>query len=170
MKKKEKKSKIEQTDKSKDNEKMKKGINAYKKTSTDASIAYADPHKLIDMLLTAGIDNLSKAIGYINRGEIAKKGEVLSKAFDIVVALKQSLSEDDNDMRNNLFDLYEFCIESIMRGNLKSDPEKLNEVIDVLKSIREGWRGIPQDMRGAKGAGTINSSISEGHNSPSAES
>jgi|JYMV01.1.fsa_nt_gi flagellar protein FliS len=149
---------------------MKKGINAYKKTSTDASIAYADPHKLIDMLLTAGIDNLSKAIGYIERNEISEKGRVLGKAFDIVVALKQSLSDEDNEMRNNLFDLYEFSIESIMRGNLKSDPEKLNEVIDILKSIREGWRGIPQELRGTKGSGTINSSISEGHESTTATS
>ena len=143
---------------------MKKGINAYKKNSTESTVAYADPHKLIDMLLSAGIDNISKAIGHINRKEIQQKGECLTKAFDIIQALKQSLSEDDNEMRNNLFDLYEFAIESIMKGNLKSDVVVLEDVVGVLKSIREGWRSIPQNLRGNKTDGVISASISESNN------
>lgn len=140
---------------------MNKAINAYKKSSIESNVAYSSPHKLIDLLLTAGIDNISKAIGFMKRNEIAKKGEHLSKALDIVQALQQSLSKDDNDIKNNLSDLYTFSVESLMRGNLNSDEELLLSVVNVLKSIREGWRTIPNEMRGEKSNGIISSSISE---------
>ena len=66
---------------------MKKALAAYKSNSTESSVAYADPHKLIDMLLSAAIENLSKSIGFIERKQIAEKGIHLTKAFDIVSAL-----------------------------------------------------------------------------------
>lgn len=141
---------------------MKKALAAYKSNSTESSVAYADPHKLIDMLLSAAIENLSKSIGFIERKQIAEKGIHLTKAFDIVSALKQSLSEDKNDLRDKLEDLYEFSINSIIKSNLTSDIELIKSVTAVLTSIREGWRGIPVSERGKKANGVITSSISDG--------
>jgi flagellar protein FliS len=142
---------------------MRKGINAYKKTSIESSVAYADAHQLIEMLLTAGINNIAKSIGHIDRGEQKEKGECLMKSFDIVQALKQSLSKDSNEIRDNLSDLYDYSIDNIMKGNLNSDIENLKSVSDVLKTIREGWRSIPQSERGKKSDGVITTSISDGY-------
>lgn len=140
---------------------MKKALDAYKTNSIESSIAYADPHKLIDMLLTAAIDNLSKSIGFIQRNEVSEKGVHLTKAFDIVSALKQSLSKDENDLRDKLEDLYDFCIDSIMRANLNSDVELISSITSVLNSIRDGWRGIPISERGKKADGVMTSSIAD---------
>lgn len=143
---------------------MKKAITAYKKNQTDSSVAYADPHKLIEMLLTAAIDNTSKSIGFIGRKDFKNKGEHITKAMDIVAALQQSLSNDDNEIRNQLFDLYEFCLTSLSKGSIDMDTKVLDSVLDVLKKIREGWESIPASERGKKSNGVISSSISESHN------
>jgi flagellar protein FliS len=142
---------------------MKKALNAYKTNSTASSIAYANPHQLIEMLLTATIDNLSKAKGCIGRGEIELKSNHLLKAFDISEALKSSLSDDKSEMSSNLSNLYDFSMESILKVNINSDLDLLDSVVDVIKSIREGWKSIPQNLRGEKSDGIINSSIADSH-------
>ena len=142
---------------------MKKAINAYKTTGTQSSIAYANPHKLIDMLLTGAIDNLSQAKGHIDRDELGDKHAKLMKAFDIVEALKCSLAEENNDIKNQLFDLYSFCIDTLIAANLKSDNNLIDSVIEILSTIREGWRGIPKEMHGKKSSGITSSSIAEGN-------
>ena len=142
---------------------MKKGINAYKKNKTEASVAYANPHQLIEMLLTAGIDNTTKAIGFIERKDYQNKGEHITKAIDIVNALQMSLSKDDDSIRNQLFDLYDFSLTSLSKASINMDPDLLSSVVDVLKSIREGWMSIPESERGEKADGVISSSISDSH-------
>lgn len=142
---------------------MKKALNAYKTNSTASSVAYANPHQLIEMLLSAAIDNLSKAKGCIERGDIEKKSNHLLKSFDIIEALKSSLSKDKTEMTDNLNDLYSFCMDSVLKVNTKSDLELLDSVVDVIKSIREGWQSIPQKLRGEKSNGVITSSIAESH-------
>lgn len=142
---------------------MKKALNAYKTNSTASSIAYANPHQLIEMLLTASIDNISKARGHIERKEIEDKSIHLLKAFDIIEALKTSLSDEKSEMTDNLNNLYDFCLESLLKINTKADTELLDSIVVIIKSIRDGWRSIPQNLRGEKSNGIINSSIADSH-------
>ena len=54
-------------------------------------------------------------------------------------------------------------LESILKVNINSDLDLLDSVVDVIKSIREGWKSIPQNLRGDKSDGIINSSIADSH-------
>ena len=77
------------------------------------------------------------------RGEIACKGEQISKAISIVQGLQSSLDfEVGGELAKNLDDLYEHMQGQLLAANVNNESEKLDEVSDLLATIKNGWDGI----------------------------
>ena len=64
----------------------------------------------------------------------------LIKAQDIIVALSNNLNmEQGGVIAQNLFLLYDFMYESLVRANLKKDPEPLQKVKEIMTDLRDAW-------------------------------
>lgn len=122
---------------------MQNGIFEYRKVGVQTGVESASPHKLIQMLLDGAIEKVQLARGYMERGEIAKKGETVSWAMAIVDGLRSSLDLGrGGEVAGNLDALYDYMLRRLAEANLANDPALLDEVVKLLAEIREGWNGI----------------------------
>ncbi len=125
-------------------------MNQYKQVGVKGSIENASPHALIQMLIDGGAERINKARFFMQQGEIAQKGESISKAISIIDGLKVSLDfEKGGEIARNLSDLYNYMQAQLMKANLENDEKLLDEVLSLLNEIRSGWAAIPQDVRNA---------------------
>ncbi len=120
----------------------------YKEVGAFSGTAYADPHRLIQMLMQGGIDKVAMAKCALNDENIGVKGECISKAISIIDGLRASLDkETGGEIAVNLDDLYDYMQRVLVEGNLHNDIAKLDEVISLLTEIRDAWDTIPVEVR-----------------------
>lgn len=124
-------------------------INAYRSVSTQRAVVDPDPHGLVLMLIDGAIEKTATALGRLRGNDIAEKGRLISGSIAIVDTLRANLDhEAGGELAGNLERLYDYMVRRLLEANLRNDAEGLNEVISLLKEIREAWRAIPQDYRG----------------------
>jgi len=117
----------------------------YQTVNTQAQTSGANPHRLIQMLMEGGLSRLAQARGAMDRGQIALKGELIGKAIGIVGGLRDGLDlEKGGELATNLDGLYEYMVGRLMQANLKNDAAALEEVSDLLRTVKSGWDGISQ--------------------------
>ncbi|KGJ98576.1 flagellar export chaperone FliS [Pseudoalteromonas sp. ND6B] len=115
-----------------------------------SSIAEMAPYEQINLIFSNIIGRLAATKGFIERKEIAKKGENISACILLFGALQDSLNlevEQDPSIANNLLALYDYCQRRLVQANINNDVEALTEVSGIVKEIKEGWEGIPADQR-----------------------
>ncbi len=127
---------------------MNRMIDAYR-GSQASSAEYASPHQLITMLFEGAMERISRAIGHLERDEIAAKGECLNRATGIIDHLRHSLNggAGDGEVAGNLDALYDYMLQRLTEANLRNDSAVMVEVRDLLAQLRDGWVGIPQEQR-----------------------
>ncbi|KKX64014.1 flagellar export chaperone FliS [Pseudomonas putida] len=122
-----------------------KALRAYQKVNSHAQISEASPHRLIQMLYEGGLDRLAQAKGAIARGDIAQKCLMITKAIDIITGLRQGLHEEkaeDPASIQQLDSLYEYMNSQLLKANVSSDPEIIDEVVRLLTTLKSGWDAI----------------------------
>jgi flagellar protein FliS len=123
-------------------------INHYNSIDSYTGVTDADPHQLVQMLLDGALKKISIVKGLMERGEIAKKGEVIGQAISIVGGLRSSLDlSAGGELAANLDDLYEFIERRLLEANLKNDVSMLHETSKLLYEIKSAWESIPLDLR-----------------------
>lgn len=121
------------------------GTAIYSKMSNENSVASANRHELINLLLSGAGDNIAKAIQKIQEDNTEAKCQYLSKAFNIIDGLRLALDiEKGGEIATNLDQLYEYMQNQIIDANLKNTREPLDEVKSLLKTIQSGWQGISE--------------------------
>jgi len=124
-------------------------LEAYRQNNA-LNAEYADPHQLISMLFDGAMERLSRAIGHIERGETAAKGECLSRAVSIIATLQDSLNHDaDGELSQRLEALYDYMTRKLTEANLYNDAERIREVQGLIKPVREAWQAIGEQVRAA---------------------
>ena len=69
-------------------------LNAYSQVGVESGVVAANPHKLIVMLYEGALLSIVSAKVHMQRKEVAKKGEAISRAIAIIdEGLKASLDE-----------------------------------------------------------------------------
>lgn len=123
---------------------MRNPADSYAKVGIEASVSEADPHRLIMMLFDGAITAISLARFQMESGEIAQKGQSISKAIDIITnGLQASLDvEAGGQLAERLASLYEYMSQRLLFANLKNSVAALDEVSELLKSLREAWSQI----------------------------
>ncbi len=122
-------------------------MNKYAQVSNQSTAAFANPHRLIQMLMEGALEKISKAKGFLKNGNIAKKGEHISWAISIIEGLRVSLDHSQGGkISENLESLYIYMNSRLTQANLHNSVEMLNEVSGLLLDIKSGWDAIPQDI------------------------
>ncbi|MCU7837411.1 MAG: flagellar export chaperone FliS [gamma proteobacterium symbiont of Taylorina sp.] len=122
-------------------------MNKYTQVGNQSTAAFANPHRLIQMLMEGALEKISKAKGFLKNGDVAKKGEHISWAISIIEGLRVSLDHSQGgQISENLESLYVYMNSRLTQANLKNSIEMLDEVSGLLIDIKSGWDAIPQDV------------------------
>ena len=123
------------------------GLQAYQRVNTQTSITDADPHKLIQLLYNGAIERINMAKAKMQAKDYAGKAQLLNKAIEIIGGLRSFLDfEKGGDLAPRLAALYDYMERTLLEGSARNDMAKLDEVIELLRSIKEGWDGIREEV------------------------
>jgi flagellar secretion chaperone FliS len=124
------------------------GAKAYAKLGLETSAMSASQQQLMLMLFDGARTALKIASHHMAQGEIAAKGNAISKAINIVDnGLKLALEADPGDPAEvelvaNLSQLYDYISHRLLLANLRNDPALLAHADDLLEDISSAWREI----------------------------
>ncbi|MCK7510347.1 MAG: flagellar export chaperone FliS [Desulfobacterales bacterium] len=118
-------------------------LRQYQQMNAQTGVAYASPHRLIQMLMEGALERIAVAKGCIQRQDIAGKGEQIGKAIDIIGGLREGLNQEaGGELAANLDALYDFMQQRLVEANLRSDVALLDEVVELLRPVKEAWDAI----------------------------
>ncbi|MEN5089644.1 flagellar export chaperone FliS [Pseudomonas protegens] len=118
-------------------------LRQYQKVGAQAQTSEASPHRLVQMLMEGGLDRIAQAKGAMERKDIANKGVFIGKAIGIIGGLREGLDlENSMDALGDLDGLYTYMMKRLTEANIKTDPKILDEVADLLRTVKEGWDAI----------------------------
>ena len=119
----------------------------YARIGVETGVAAANPHQLILMLFDGALLALATASHALQQGQIAERGQAISRAIDIISnGLKVSLSADDTSgLSDKLAALYDYMTERLLSANLKADKKIIAEVSGLLRELRGAWEEIARD-------------------------
>jgi flagellar protein FliS len=127
----------------------KDALSEYARHMTQHETTDADPHKLIQMLLSGALKNISLAKNTIKENkqlsvkDIASKGSWTSAAISIIECLRASLNkEKGGKIAENLDMLYDYMRWRLVAANLNNDIEIYDEVSALLTDIKVSWDTI----------------------------
>jgi flagellar protein FliS len=123
-------------------------MNQYKTVDLRSAVASASPHQLIAMLYDGALTSLASAKGCIARKDIENRTKQLNKANSIILGLKDFLDlEKGGEIAENLDVLYAYMIRGIIEANRDQSEGKVQEVINLLLELKQGWNEMPLDVR-----------------------
>ena len=135
-------------------------INAYKRT-VQSSNTETSSHEIVRTLMKELVNSMQKIVLDIQDDRSKKvdkflvdkaqeekitqnKSKNLSKSLSIIYGLQTSLDFDKAlEIANNLFQLYEYCRQEIIKGFSQKIEDGIIKAIDIIKQIMEGWEEIP---------------------------
>jgi len=118
----------------------------YQKVSLDSALAHATPHQQVLMLMNGALTSIATAKGAIERSDAELRGTSISKAISIVGGLQASLADtENNEIAQNLDNLYIYIADILLKANLDASEEKLNEATTLLLEIKSAWEQIPTE-------------------------
>ena len=139
-------------------------INAYKKTQ-QSSNTETSSHEIVRTLMKELVNSMQKIVLDIQDDRSKKidkftidkvqeekitqnRSKNLSKSLSIIYGLQTSLDFDKAlEIANNLFQLYEYCRQEIIKGFSQKIEDGIIKAIDIIKQIMEGWEEIPSIER-----------------------
>ena len=117
-----------------------------------ASVETATPEKLLLMLFDGGIKFLNLGKLAIEQKDYSSANKSLVKVQDILFELMVSLDMDKGgEIAANLYKLYEFYRNEVIKANITKDAELLLPVLEFLRLYRDMWAEAARTVRiGAK--------------------
>ncbi|MBK8754207.1 MAG: flagellar export chaperone FliS [Candidatus Competibacteraceae bacterium] len=131
-------------------------LRQYQQVNTQTGVAFASPHRLIQMLMEGALERIAVAKGCIQRQDIIAKGEQIGKAIDIIGGLREGLNPDaGGEIATNLDAVYDYMQRQLLEANRCSDIALLDEVADLLRPIKEAWDAIGNTPEATEFAATV---------------
>jgi len=119
---------------------MRSNLKTYQTVNLESSLLAAEPHTVILMLFNGLLESIALGKGAIERKDFLVKSEQISKAINIIRSLQESLDKESEPKISESFDaLYGYCIEQLMEASTSLDVAVLDEVVDLIKPIRDAW-------------------------------
>jgi len=104
------------------------------------NVQTADQRTLIIMLYDGLLRYLHKATAKIEAKDHEGAHNYLIRSREIIAELISTLKpEKGGEVGMNLKRLYAYCFERLVEANLLKDASKVQEVIKVMSTLREGW-------------------------------
>ncbi|MBU2887243.1 flagellar export chaperone FliS [Gilvimarinus agarilyticus] len=119
-----------------------KAASQYRKLGLEVDVNSASPHRLIQLLFEGALTRLQQAEVSMTRADYASSGALVGRVIEIVAALRHSLDEQAGELANQLDSLYQYCEFRLFDATRDQNPELLQEVGRLLKTLKAGWDGI----------------------------
>ena len=125
------------------------GLQQYQRINTQTSITDADPHKLIQLLYNGALERINMAKARMQAGDIEGKSRLISKTIEIIGGLRSFLDFDQGgELAIQLESLYDYMERTLLEASARNSVEKLDEVASLLRSVKDGWDGIREEVVG----------------------
>ena len=125
--------------------KSRRHARAYQNAERQAFAESDDPHALIAILF----DELLRQMKHFAReakdssGKSLEQSEHYSRALTILYGLQSSLNfEEGGEIANNLFRLYEYSRQQLLKTTQSENSTGLKAAIESLDVIRDAWRQL----------------------------
>ncbi|WP_345829156.1 flagellar export chaperone FliS [Pantoea sp. BRR-3P] len=127
----------------------KTGKNAYSDVSLDSQVSGATPHQLITMLFDGAINAMRRAEIYFQTGNVARRGEMISRAINIIDnGLRSGLDHEiGGQISADLERLYEYVSRSLLEASVNKSGEQLPHLITLMVDLSETWKAIEPQAR-----------------------
>ncbi|GKS86730.1 flagellar export chaperone FliS [Acidovorax sp. SUPP1855] len=121
-----------------------RAASVYRQVGVQSSVDGASPHQLIQMLFDGLVQSLNAARGSMQRGDVEEKGRQLGKAVRIIEeGLKGALNPaQGGELAANLRALYDYCVGRLTMANLRNDVTLVEEVVNLIVPVAQGWGEI----------------------------
>jgi len=106
-------------------------------------IATASEGQLIIMLYDGAIRFLRKAKTSMIEKDVEQSHEAITRARKIVLELMFSLDmEKGEDISRNLYELYFFLNQELIKANIKKDTVILDDCLEIITNLRTTWKQV----------------------------
>ena len=102
-------------------------------------------HKIIEEILKDLKKNMETLAYSIDYEPVVSsiKSDSFSKSLTAIYILQSSLNfNEGKEIAENLFRIYEFCKDGVMKGFTKKDSKFVYDAIPPIDEILDGWRQI----------------------------
>ena len=110
-----------------------------------AKTSNLNPHKIIEEVLKDLKKNMETLAYSLDHEPVISsiKSNSFSKSLTAIYILQSSLNfEEGEEIATNLYNIYEFCKDGIMKGFSKKDSKLVYEAIPPIEEILSGWQQI----------------------------
>jgi flagellar secretion chaperone FliS len=120
------------------------GANAYSRVGVQTSVVDASPHRLIVLLYEGARKALAKARVAVQMGDVALKGQSITKAIGIIGSgLQDALDlNGGGEIAARLNALYDYMNRRLMEASLRADDTIIVEVDGLLANLEDAWKAI----------------------------
>jgi flagellar protein FliS len=116
-----------------------RGADAYRRTDVQAS----SPLELVVTLYDGAIKFVLEARDAIERNDVRARTGAVSRALAIIAELQNTLNlKQGGDIAAELDRLYSYMSARLFDVTAKADPAAVDEVLKLLRTLREGWSQI----------------------------
>ena len=120
-------------------------IKQYLTDEIAAKTTSLNPHKIIEEVLSDLKKNMETLAYSIDNEPVISsiKSNSFSKSLTAIYILQSSLNfEEGKEIAENLYRIYEFCKDGIMKGFTKRDSKLIYDAIPPIDEILDGWKQI----------------------------
>ena len=110
-----------------------------------AKTSSLNPHKIIEEVLLDLKKNMETLAYSLDHEPVVSsiKSNSFSKSLTAIYILQSSLNfEEGKEIAENLYNIYEFCKDGIMKGFTKRDSKLVYDAIPPIDEILDGWKQI----------------------------
>jgi flagellar secretion chaperone FliS len=124
------------------------GANAYARVEVETGVIGASPYRLIALLYQGARKAIAQARMHLQQGNVAARGESISKAIRIVESgLQQSLNRQvGGEVAERLYALYAYMARRLFEANVNRSEAMLVEVDVLLAKLEKAWIGIGPEV------------------------
>ncbi len=108
----------------------------------ESSVMTAPPERLLVMLYDGALRFLARASHEMRAGRHADALRPLGRAEAIVDELLATLDLDQGEIAERLQAIYVFCRRLLVEAQLERDPDRLDQVAQLLGELREAWNRV----------------------------
>ena len=120
-------------------------IKQYLTDDIAAKTTSLNPHKIIEEVLKDLKKNMETLAYSIDNEPVISsiKSQSFSKSLTAIYILQSSLNFDEGkEIAENLYRIYEFCKDGVMKGFTKKDSKFVYDAIPPIDEILDGWKQI----------------------------
>ena len=120
-------------------------IKQYLTDEIAAKTSSLNPHKIIEEVLRDLRKNMETLAYSIDNEPVISsiKSQSFSKSLTAIYILQSSLNfEEGKEIAENLYRIYEFCKDGIMKGFTNRDSKLIYDSIPPIDEILDGWKQI----------------------------